>query len=58
MVTDRETKRAEKEETLKADAYLRGITDFVKWTTTLAVAAVLWVASGLGGKPGYPGPCP
>jgi hypothetical protein len=51
MITEREIRRAEKEEKLKADAYLKGITDFVKWTSTLAIAAVLWVANGLSGQP-------
>jgi hypothetical protein len=53
MITERDIKQAEKQETLKTDAYLKGTTDFVKWTSTLAAAAVLWVANGLGGQAGF-----
>src|SRR5437764_219097 len=53
MITDRDIKQAEKQEALKADAFLKGLTDFVKWTSAVAVAAVLWVGSGLGGQAGF-----
>ena len=37
-----------------ADAYLAAYVDFIKWTTTIAVAAVLWVSTALGALAGIP----
>jgi hypothetical protein len=53
MITDRDIEQSDKQRAQKADTYLNGITEFVKWTSTLAVAAVLWVASGLVGQLGW-----
>jgi hypothetical protein len=39
--------KAEREEKFLAEAYLKGITDFVKWSSTLAIAAILWIGNNI-----------
>jgi len=38
-----------KEENIKlsAETYFKGIIDFIKWTSTIAVAAIIWIGSNL-----------
>ena len=36
------------------DLYLEGIKDFVKWTSTFAVAAILWIANAITSMAGIP----
>lgn len=40
MITDEELK-------LSAYTYLKGIIDFVKWTSTIAIATIIWIGSNL-----------
>src|SRR5262249_52430096 len=44
--------QAEKEEKESSDDYLRGIVDFLKWTSTITVAALIWVGNALSSKTG------
>jgi len=53
MPTDKDVTEAREREKLLNETYLKGITDFVKWTSTLAVAAILWIASGLSAFLGF-----
>lgn len=45
MITDKDIAQAEEQEKLLAETYLKGIADFVKWSSTLAVAAILWIGN-------------
>ena len=45
MITDKDIAEAGEQEKLLAEAYLKGIVDFVKWSSTLAVAAILWIGN-------------
>jgi len=45
MITDKDITEAGEQERLQADAYVKGIIDFVKWSSTLAVAAILWIGN-------------
>ncbi|MHB0965486.1 MAG: hypothetical protein ACYC36_03440 [Bellilinea sp.] len=45
MVTDKDIAEAGEREELLAEAYLKGLIDFVKWSSTLAVAAILWIGN-------------
>ena len=45
MITDKDIAEAGEQERLLAEAYLKGIIDFVKWSSTLAVAAILWIGN-------------
>ncbi len=47
MFTKDEIAEAIDEERLAAGSYLNGIMDFVKWTSTIDTAAVLWVGSAM-----------
>ncbi len=47
MITDEDIAQAEKQEKVLVEAYLKGITDFVKWSSTLAIAAILWVGDNI-----------
>ncbi len=45
MITDKDITEAGEQEKLSGEAYLKGIVDFVKWSSTLAVAAILWIGN-------------
>ncbi len=45
MITDKDIAEAGEREELLAQAYLKGTIDFVKWSSTLAVAAILWIGN-------------
>jgi hypothetical protein len=45
MITEADISKAEVEERLLAQSYLKGLVDFTKWTSTLAIAGVLWVTN-------------
>ncbi len=45
MITDKDIAEAGEREELLAEAYLKGTIDFVKWSSTLAVAAILWIGN-------------
>jgi hypothetical protein len=45
MITDKDIAEAGKREELLAEAYLKGTIDFIKWSSTLAVAAILWIGN-------------
>ncbi len=47
MITDKDITQAEEQEKTLAEAYLSGITDFVKWSSTLAIAAILWIGNNI-----------
>lgn len=45
MITDKDIAEAGEQERLQAEAYLKGTIDFIKWSSTLAVAAILWIGN-------------
>jgi hypothetical protein len=45
MITDKDIKVAGEREKLLAEEYLKGVIDFIKWSSTLAVAAILWIGN-------------
>jgi len=47
MITEKDITKAEEEEKLWGESYLKGIMDFVKWTSTVAIAAILWVGNAI-----------
>jgi len=53
MFTKDEIAEAIDEEKLWADSYLKGIIDFVKWTSTIGTAAILWVGSATTAMSGW-----
>jgi len=44
-ITEVDLRQAEREERVLAESYYKGLIDFTKWTSTLAIAGVLWVGS-------------
>lgn len=47
MITKADVTQAEIEERLSEQLYYRGLVDFTKWTSTLAIAGVLWVGGAI-----------
>lgn len=45
MITNKDIVEAEGHENLPGEEYLKGIVDFVKWSSALAVAAILWIGN-------------
>jgi hypothetical protein len=45
MVTETDLKEAHEQEIASAQTYYKGVIDFIKWTSTLAAAAILWVGT-------------
>jgi hypothetical protein len=45
MITDKDIVEVGEQEKLQAEVYLKGIIDFIKWSSTLAVAAILWIGN-------------
>jgi hypothetical protein len=45
MITDRDIEEAADEERVLAKTYLKAQTDFIKWSSTIAVAAILWIGN-------------
>lgn len=54
MISEEDIIQAREKEKILAGSYLKGITDFVKWTSTIAVAAILWIGNGITSIAGLP----
>jgi hypothetical protein len=54
MITEEDIIEAEEREKLLAESYHKGIMDFVKWTSTVAIAAILWVGNAVTSITGLP----
>jgi len=46
-VTNGDIRRASKEEKELAQSYLAGLIEYAKWTSTVAIAAGIWIGNGL-----------
>ncbi len=47
MITEKDIEHAREQEKLLSETYLKGIVDFMKWSSTLAIAAILWISSNI-----------
>ena len=47
MFTDTDLKEMREEEAVSAQVFYKGVIDFLKWTATLTVAAILWVGNAI-----------
>ena len=47
MITQKDIDEAREREKLQSTAYLENVVDFVKWTSTVAIATILWVGNAL-----------
>jgi hypothetical protein len=47
MSTEERIAKIKEELALQSESYLKGVVDFVKWTSTVASAAMLWIGSNL-----------
>lgn len=47
MITERDVTQAEERERQLADTYLKGVADFAKWTSTVAIGATVWIVNAL-----------
>lgn len=54
MFTKEERNQAIEDEQLYENLYLKGILDFIKWTSAIATAALLWVGNALSSFTGLP----
>jgi hypothetical protein len=45
MVTEADLEEARKQEITSAQTFYKGVIDFIKWTSTLAAAGILWVGA-------------
>lgn len=54
MITEEDITQAREREKLLAGSYYKGIVDFMKWTSTVAIAAILWVGNTLTSIAGMP----
>lgn len=46
-ITEAEIRKVEREKRVLAESYHKGLIDFTKWTSTLAVAGLLWVGNAI-----------
>ena len=53
-LTEWDIMQDEKQERFWAMSYHKGVVDFVKWTSTLAGAAMLWVSNAISTTTGWP----
>ena len=44
MITEKDIDYAREQEKLLSETYLKGIVDFMKWSSTLVIAAILWIS--------------
>ena len=54
MITEEEILEAREREKLLAESYYKGIVDFMKWTSTVVIAAILWVGNTVTSITGLP----
>jgi ABC-type multidrug transport system fused ATPase/permease subunit len=54
MITENEIHHAEERENLLSESFLKGVMDFIKWTSTIAIAAILWVGNSITSVTGLP----
>lgn len=54
MITEEEITELRQRERILAESYFKGIMDFVKWTSTVAIAAILWVGNTITSIAGLP----
>jgi hypothetical protein len=47
MFTDNDLKEMRQQESISAQTFYKGVVDFLKWTATLTVAAILWVSNAV-----------
>jgi hypothetical protein len=47
MITEKDIIQAGEQEKQLTTSYLKGIIDFVKWTSTVAIAATLWIGNSI-----------
>lgn len=45
MLTEKDLDETREQERLRAETYLRGLVDYIKWTSTVGIAAILWIGS-------------
>ncbi|MBA7509692.1 hypothetical protein ES705_01656 [subsurface metagenome] len=53
MITEKDITEANEEEKLWGKSYLKGIIDFVKWASTIAIAVILWVGNTMTSTTGF-----
>lgn len=44
MLTEKGLVESREAEERTGEAYLKGIVDFIKWTTAITITAVIWIA--------------
>jgi len=47
MITEKDIEYAREKEKLLSETYIKGIVDFMKWSSTIAIAAILWISSNI-----------
>lgn len=47
MITEKDIDYAREQEKLLSETYLKGIVDFMKWSSTLVIAAILWISRNM-----------
>jgi hypothetical protein len=47
MITEKDIEQARTKTEELANIYLKGVTNFVKWTSTVVIASILWIATNL-----------
>jgi hypothetical protein len=48
MITEKDIAQAREQEKLSAQSFLEGVVDFVKYTSTVSIAGLLWVGNSIG----------
>jgi len=54
MLTEKDLTDSQETEKANGESFLRGVTDFLKWTSTVAAAAVIWIGGLSGSLTGAP----
>jgi hypothetical protein len=52
MLTDQDIQEAHEKELVSAELFYKGLIDFIKWTSTLATAAILWIGEAIASTSG------
>ena len=52
MLTDQDIQEAQEKEAASAALFYKGIVEFIKWTSTLAAAAILWIGTAIASSEG------
>lgn len=47
MITEKDIEYAREKEKLLSETYIKGIVDFMKWSSTIAIAAILWISRNI-----------